>query len=126
MACPMVLWASVTAAVRCHIRSVHIVVYRRGIARPRDVASRRRARPAPRAPPPRRRPAPRAPPARPCTVSITGYLFNGNAAIAVHGDISWAPLSDYHCIPSCLIRLPSIGHLPQKLFSNASCECKHA
>lgn len=38
------------AVAGCHIRSVHIVVYRRAIARPRDVASRqapRRPRTAP-------------------------------------------------------------------------------
>lgn len=48
----------------CHIRSVHIVVYRRAIARPRDVASRQAS------PPPahHRR--------RPCTVfRLPVYLF---------------------------------------------------
>lgn len=59
----------VTAVCRCHIRSVHIVVYRRGITRPCDVASRRAASPHP----------PRTHPAlarrRPCTVSITSLSF---------------------------------------------------
>lgn len=59
----------------CHIRSVHIVVYRRGIARPRDVASRR-----PRAP------ALARPPASHALFRSPVYLLNGNTAIylAVH------------------------------------------
>lgn len=60
----------------CHIRSVHIVVYRRGIARPRDVASRR-----PRAPAlsPARRPAMHC-------FDHRFIFLNGNTAIylAVH------------------------------------------
>lgn len=62
----------------CHIRSVHIVVYRRGIARPRDVASRRAPAPRPR-PAPRLSPSPRAPRLPPdsyaLAVSISSLSF---------------------------------------------------
>lgn len=59
----------------CHIRSVHIVVYRRGIARPRDVASRRA--PAPRPPPRAEALAPPAP--HLCHPTAMHWLFRSAA-----------------------------------------------